>query len=402
MPGGSVTEGMRAAPHPEPVGGLRFGRYEIIRPLGEGGMAQVYLAARLGAGGFVKPVVLKVLHSRFLSEGPVVDMFLEEARVLARLQHPHIVDVDEVECVGGVPYLAMEYVHGPTLGDLQRHVGRPGRDTIGFFLLLLRQVCDALHYAHTLTLDGRPLGLVHRDVSSQNIVIDASTGGAKLIDFGIAKAVDSAQHTEIGVLKGKVHYMAPEVLTGARPDGRADIYSVGVLLYRILSGRAPFRPAELFGRELPAPELSYPPGIAAVVEKATRNSRDERYSTAAQLSADLQRLVDDLGVTPPQLAPFIAKVFPRGEEDWRRHEVEQSVTPHRSLQMLATEAASFDTLGGSPLIPPLGSMDWISRSWRSGSWSTVTLWGVAIGAMLLALSALLLAAVAVLVEVLLA
>jgi serine/threonine protein kinase len=389
-----VTEGLRPAPHPEPVAGLRFGRYEIIRPLGEGGMAQVYLAARLGAGGFVKPTVLKVLHSRFLSEGPVIDMFLEEARLLARLQHPHIVDVDEVECTGGVPYLAMEYVHGPTLGDLQRHVGRPGPDTIASFLLLLRQVCDALHYAHTLTMDGRPLGLVHRDVSSQNIVIDASTGSAKLIDFGIAKAVDSAQHTEIGVLKGKVHYMAPEVLTGSRPDGRADIYSVGVLLYRILSGRAPFRPAELFGREPPPPELSFPPGISAVVEKATRHSREERYATAAQLGADLQRLIDDLGATPAQLAPFVAKVFPRGEADWRRHEVEHSTTPHRSLQILAMEAGSLDPTGVS-LQPPTRS--------RLGSAlrSTTTLWGVAIGATLLAMAALLLAVAAVLVEVLL-
>lgn len=332
-----------ATPLPEQIAGLSFGPYEIIRPLGEGGMAQVYLAVRLGVGGFTKPVVLKILHSRYLSEPHVVDMFLEEARVLSRLQHPHIVGVFEVECIANIPFLAMEYVHGPTMTDLQRHIGRPGPDTVGYLLLLVRQICDALHYAHTLSSDGRPIGLVHRDVSSQNIVIDATTGLAKLIDFGIAKAQDAPQHTEIGVLKGKVHYMAPEILAGARPDHRADIYSIGVLLYRILSGRAPFQREELFEHGTP-PDLAYPSGIADIVRRATHPKREGRYDSALEVAEALQEIVDRLGIKTVHLASFVARVFPRGEEDWLQYEIAQAPTLHRSLAVLASEVTAYETV----------------------------------------------------------
>jgi serine/threonine-protein kinase len=335
------------------VGGLRLGRYQVIKPIGEGGMAQVYLAVRLGAGGFEKPVVLKVLHSRFLANTSVVDMFLEEARLLARLRHPNIVDVFEVECVGGVPYLAMELVSGPTLGDLQRFVGRPGRDTVGFFLLLIQQVCRALHHAHTLTVDGKPAGVVHRDVSSQNILVDATTGAAKLIDFGIAKAADTEKHTDVGILKGKIHYMAPEVMRGNRPDARADVYSVGVLLYRILLGRNPFRESDLLRKDRPEPYVPYstlndPPGVAAIVGRAMSPTWEDRYPTAEALAIDLQEVLDPLDVHPDQIAPFLARVFPRGEEDWRPRATGTATGGgHAALAHLASESASLVGLAPS-------------------------------------------------------
>lgn len=362
------------------VSGTRIGPYQVVRPVGEGGMAQVYLATRVGAGGFEKPVVLKVLHSKFLASKMVVEMFLEEARLLARLHHPHIVDVFEVECVGGVPFLAMEHVRGPTLGDLQRFVGRPGPEQVGYFLILVQQLCQALHHAHTLTQDGRPLGLVHRDVSSQNIVIDATTGQAKLIDFGIAKATDSAQHTEIGVLKGKLAFMAPEVLGGARPNPQADIYSVGVLLYRILFARPPYRESDLVTRERPAPflpfsDLTFPPGIAAVVERAMAVSPRDRYRTASELGDALKPLIDATGAKPEGVAAFLAEVFPRGEADWQRRRRDAAPAEHTALTQLASLSGS---LVAAP--PQVGQ---VGRVTRGLALFTVVVGGAAIGLVLL-------------------
>ena len=325
----------------EPV---QFGRYEVLRPIGDGGMAQVYLCVRRGAGGFERRVVLKVLHSRFIGHDDVVEMFLQEARLLARMNHQNIVGVFEVECIDGVPYLAMEYVQGPTLGQLQRHVGRPGPDTLGYFLHVIRQVCDGLHHAHTLTVGGQPAGVVHRDVSSQNIVIDAASGCAKLIDFGIAKALDADHHTHIGILKGRLHYIAPEVLDGARPDARADLYAVGVLLHRLSFGRMPYHESELVGKRapiaLPADELrGFPDGLAETIVRALSANPQDRHDSAAELGAELQGVVDVMRIHQGQVAVFVGRVFPRGEEDWQRSQEAPGNTLHTSLQRLASEVS---------------------------------------------------------------
>jgi eukaryotic-like serine/threonine-protein kinase len=319
------------------VRGLRVGPYRIDRPLGQGGMAQVYLARRLGAGGFERKVVLKVLHAKFFGDVSGAGMFLEEARLLARLHHPNIVDVFEVENIGGVPYFAMEYVQGPTWSDLLRHVGRPGPDTLGCMLDVVRQVCEALHYAHTLEVDGRRAGLVHRDVSSQNILVDATSGLAKLIDFGIAKAVDSPVETEVGVVKGKVHYLAPEVLAGMRPDARADVYAVGVLVYRMLSGQLPQRRSDLGASELVAPieSLPVPPTLRAIVARAMASDPAARHPSAGALAEELRAVVDGMGIDASDVAPFVARVFPGGEADWQEPVELAGSAPHFSLHALA-------------------------------------------------------------------
>ncbi|MEQ1503929.1 MAG: serine/threonine-protein kinase, partial [Myxococcota bacterium] len=266
----------------EQVGGVQFGRYEVVRAIGVGGMAQVYLCVRRGAGGFEKRIVLKILHSKYFGDPAFVQMFLDEARLLARLHHPNIVDVFEVECVDGVPYLAMEHVDGPTLGQLHRTAVKSGQYELGPMLELVRQVCEALSYAHELMIDGVRANLVHRDVSSENIVVDAATGVAKLIDFGIAKVDDMAQ-TQVGILKGKIHYMAPEVLAGERPDARADLYSVGVLLYRLTVGRLPFREADLVHRRSRQPVVSpsespgLPEGLDAKIVEDHCKEVNRRY-----------------------------------------------------------------------------------------------------------------------------
>jgi serine/threonine protein kinase len=338
------------APDPSSIGGMRLGRYELIRPIGEGGMAQVYLCVRRGAGGFQKQMVLKVLHSRYLGDRDVVDMFLEEARLLARLRHPNIVDVSEVECVDGVPYMAMEYIDGPTIGLLAKQASRAGESEFGFFLHLVRQVCEALRAAHELRIDGQPAGLVHRDVSSQNVLVDATTGVAKLIDFGVAKANDTLTQTQIGVVKGKIHYLAPEVLGGARPDVRTDLYAVGVLLYRLVTGRLPFREAdlaELAGGNAKTPFVplssvaGLPEGVAPIIMRALAYDPDERYQTAAELSADLGQIVDRLRIDPNQIPTWIRRLFPETGGTPPSWAEPTRTSAHTTLTRLVSESSSF-------------------------------------------------------------
>jgi serine/threonine protein kinase len=346
----------------EGVESVRFGRYDVLRPIGEGGMARVYLCVQRGVGRFEKRVVVKVLHPRLAGNAEAIRMFLEEARVMARLHHPNIAAVFEMETVGGVPYIALEYVDGPTLGKLYRHVGRPGPETLGCFVQLMRQVCEGLDHAHTLMVDGRPVGIVHRDVSSQNIVIDAKTGLAKLIDFGIAKALDADQHTQHGILKGRLHYIAPEVLLGARPDARADLYAVGVMLHRMVYGQMPYRDHELMGPRSPlqlgnlslrGSELWIPEGLPEVIVRALHPEPDLRFSTAEELGSALQELSDRLGVQQQHIPPLVARVFPRGEEDWQQ-EAPPDVPPVPWPAGTAQAAAQSGTWPAEPpeQVPP--------------------------------------------------
>jgi serine/threonine protein kinase len=332
----------------EQVAGPAVGRYEIVRPIGEGGMAQVYLCLRRGAGGFEKQIVLKVLHSKFIGDNDYVQMFLDEARLLARLQHPNIVSVFEVECVEGIPYLAMEYVNGPTLGRLHKRAVRSNLCDHGYLLHIVYQVCLGLHHAHTLRINGAPSGLVHRDVSTQNILVEAETGVAKLIDFGIAKIDEGQEKTQVGVLKGKIHYMAPEVLQGARPDARADLYAVGVLLYRLITNRLPFAEgddiwaARISGRYPRASEIvpGVSPQIEAILDKALKADPKDRYQTANELAADLQAEVERLGTDPTKLPEWLRQVFPGGEEEWSKRIDANTMTTgtmHTALNQILTD-----------------------------------------------------------------
>jgi serine/threonine protein kinase len=325
------------------------GNYEIVRPLGEGGMAQVYLCVRRGAGGFQKRVVLKVLHSRFLGEPGYVEMFLAEARLLARLHHPNIVDAFEVECAGGIPYLAMEYVNGPTLTRLHRRARRSEKVNLGLELHLVSQICRGLQFAHGLTIDGQPAGVIHHDVSSQNIVIDAATGLAKLVDFGVAQSEQDEGDSK--VIKGKPPYMAPEVLLGGRGDARADIYSVGVLLYRIVTDRFPFSEgpdgieARCVGR-FPKPSEHVPeisPALQDLIVRMLQPDVTSRPSSAEEVARALDAEVDRMGVDRASLSAWIHQLFPGGEQDWSKrydaHTAMDEGSAHRALGRLVTEKA---------------------------------------------------------------
>jgi serine/threonine-protein kinase len=226
------------APAPTPVG--RIGRYTLLRPLGVGGMAEVFLARAEGEAGFGKLVALKVLQPFFARQPPVVDLFLDEARLAAGLDHPNVVQIHDLGRAGDQYFIAMEYVDGADLAQLLEATRAAGVPVpVPVAVAILRRICDGLHAAHTATgPDGDPLGLVHRDVKSANIYVSRN-GAVKVGDFGIAKATHAIRmsRTEIGQIKGTPGYMAPEHRLGQEVDPRADLYGVGAVAYELLSGQ---------------------------------------------------------------------------------------------------------------------------------------------------------------------
>src|SRR5579863_5633294 len=222
------------------------GRYTILGKLADGGMAEIFLGVQHGAEGFEKHVVLKRILTQFSADPQFSNMFIDEAHISMSLQHSNIVQVLDLGVAGGRYFLAMELVDG---WDLERILKRAHEAGLAFppalALYLVTVVCRALAYAHAKTRAGKPLGIVHRDISPNNVLI-SEQGEVKLADFGIAKAQRKREQTAAGVIKGKVAYMSPEQATGTVIDKRSDIFSVGSLLYRMLTNALPFEaPSDL-------------------------------------------------------------------------------------------------------------------------------------------------------------
>ncbi len=216
----------------------KIGKYRIIARLGTGGMASVFLCVAAGPVGFTKLLVLKLLRPELADDDDFLAMFVDEARLAARLNHANVVQTYEVGFEEGHHFLAMDYLDGQPLYALLRRQSREGNPMpIDVHVHILAETLAGLHYAHTLTdFDGTPLNVVHRDVSPQNVFITYD-GQVKLVDFGIAKATGAATVTQSGVFKGKVSYMAPEQAQSKPVDARADVFSVGVMLWEALAGK---------------------------------------------------------------------------------------------------------------------------------------------------------------------
>ncbi len=213
-----------------------FGKYRLLAELGRGGMADVYLAASTGLGGFQKLVVIKV--SRVSDDPAFSQMFLDEARLSARLSHVNVVQTYEVGEENGRQYIVMEYLEGPSLFRLNRLAAPSGGVPLRLMVQILANVLGGLQYAHTLKdFDGTLLNVVHRDLSPQNLMV-TTQGACKLLDFGIAKTADSRTQTHAGFYRGKINYMAPEQALGNAVDARADVFSVGVLLAEAITRKS--------------------------------------------------------------------------------------------------------------------------------------------------------------------
>jgi serine/threonine protein kinase len=282
--------------------GTHFSRYEIDSRLATGGMAEVWRARLKGVRGFEKRIVLKTMLPHLVGRSELVEMFINEATVASAFSHPNIVHVFDFGQLEGRYYIAMEFVPGVTLRFAhKRMLARGERLPIPATLHILADVCEALHAVHELA-DGRgALGLVHRDLSPDNIILSTS-GAAKLIDFGAARA--TARTPDPSVFVGKYRYSAPERIRRDDEDGRADVYSAGVILYECLTGVRPFDgpDAEIIGpmglgricdpRER-VPALS--PRLADIVTCALAPNREDRFATARALGDALLGCLEDYG-----------------------------------------------------------------------------------------------------------
>jgi len=279
--------------------GTELGKYELIRRLAVGGMAEIYLAKARGLEGFEKLVVLKRILPQHATDPHFVNMFLDEARLAATLQHANIAQVYDVGEDQGCLYFAMEYVDGIDARTLLKHVvNERTRLPMEHALTIVAGVAAGLHAAHEkLGVNGEPLNIVHRDVSPSNVLISRD-GCVKLIDFGVAKADQRTTETVNGTLKGKVSYMAPEQCRGLPVDRRADVFALGILLYELTCSRKLFRGTELailtkiskgIFRRPSEYHPNYPPELERIVVKALARDADERYATAQTLQLDVER-----------------------------------------------------------------------------------------------------------------
>jgi len=295
--------------------GTRLGRYTVVRRVGSGGMAELYLARLDGPEGFVKPVALKLMHPHLSDDPHFAQMFLKEARIAATLEHPAIVQVLDVGEFGGEYFMALEFVHGKdlrrTLADLKAPM------PIGAALRVVLEVGRALHYAHRLRdSGGRALGIVHRDVSPSNVLLSFQ-GGVKLADFGVAKMAERSVATASGSLKGKLGYMSPEQCLQEQVDARSDVFSLGVVLYEATTGRRAFRaeqPVTVMNRVIDGDWVppgrfvpDYPERLHEIIAHALAPDANDRYASAEAMCKDLDAFA--LAGRVETGAPALARVL---------------------------------------------------------------------------------------------
>ncbi len=278
--------------------GQLIDRYELVCPIGDGGMAHVWAARQRGAHGFEKLVALKIIHSRYAEDPSFRRMFLDEARIVSAIQHRNVAQVTDLGEAGSVLYIAMEYVDGDSLFSL---IAPEKKVPPSIAVRIAADACAGLHVAHTLVdSNGRPRDVVHRDVSPQNLLL-AMTGEVKLIDFGIAHARDrAAKTTDVGTIKGKVRYMAPEQARRERLGPYTDVFGVGAVLFRMIEGVAPYAAKTdvetieaLLGSRPSLQTLSpeVPRPIAAVVQRAIAPKIEDRFESARALGDALEELL---------------------------------------------------------------------------------------------------------------
>jgi eukaryotic-like serine/threonine-protein kinase len=300
----------------------RVGKYRIVSELGRGGMANVYLALARSAGGVSKLVVLKALRQEIAEEAGSLRMFLDEARLAAQLNHPNVVQTYEVGTEGDRHVIVMEHLEGQPLSRILRLAQGVDRQlSESMFLYILIGMLEGLHYAHELkSYEGEPLRLVHRDVSPQNIFVTYD-GQVKVLDFGIAKAATSSSQTTTGVIKGKIAYMAPEQMSGGIIDARADVFSVGCIMWAGVTGQKLWKDLtdiqivkKVLGGEIPNPRTVNPDcsdELARITMKALAIDPDQRYPTARALQLELEKYVEQSGlhIKRREVGEFISKLF---------------------------------------------------------------------------------------------
>ena len=362
------------------VGNL--GRYRLIAELARGGMGVVYLALVKGPGGFNKLFVVKELKAHLAEDPQLVAMFLEEARLAAKLSHPNVVQTIEVGSDGDRHYIAMEYLDGQSLNRVRTRLTRTkARFPLAYHLYIIAHTLEGLQYAHAVTdFDGTTLNLVHRDVSPHNVFVTYD-GQIKVVDFGIAKALGSANHTRTGVLKGKLAYMAPEQTSGEPIDHRADLFAAGIMLWEAAVGKRMWAKFEnemgilhaLIRGAIPNPREANPEidaELEQIILKATAVYAGDRYNSAAEFRSDLEAYLrgSQLGVLPREVGLFLGDLFAQ-----ERTQIKSIID--EQLQLLrGTSSADYATLD-LPLLSAASSSPSATPSRPSGTPSAVMLAG---------------------------
>ena len=271
----------------------QIGRYQILDRLAVGGMAELYKATLTGEHGFEKLVVIKKILPHLAKDRSFVEMFIDEARITAQLDHRHIVQVFELGNDADTPYIAMQYVDGLDVLALLRECARAQiRLPPQLAAVIARDVLDALDYAHNaVSSDGKPLGIVHRDISPGNVLL-SWRGDVKLTDFGIARAAERRHKTEAGTLKGKYGYMSPEQVSSSEVDPRSDLFSVGILLAEMVMARRLFTSTNdldilLMVRDARLERLhkyasEFPVELRVLTVRALQRRPEDRWQSAGQ------------------------------------------------------------------------------------------------------------------------
>lgn len=301
-----------------------YGSYQLVRRIALGGMAEIHLARRAGSD---RLLVVKRILPHLAVNAEFIRMFLDEARIAARVHHPNVVQIFDLGAAGGTYFIAMEHIHGEDVRRIWKRAANRGM-TIPPPLVcrILADACAGLDAAHRLTDDrGRPLGIVHRDVSPQNLLV-AFDGRVKVADFGIAKAADQATVTKSGVLKGKYSYMSPEQASGQPVDARSDLFALGIVLHELLTGTRLFKRvndlqtlhavAECRVHPPSRDNPNLPPELDAIVLRALEKAPGDRYADAGALRAALEGWLQASGApaTQADVAAFLRELYAEEED----------------------------------------------------------------------------------------
>jgi serine/threonine-protein kinase len=391
---------MERAPRDFPA---RVGRYEIITRLDTGGMAEILLGRLTGPSGFERAVVIKRILPHLARNPRFVEMFLDEARIAAGIRHPNVVHVEDLGREGEDLFLVLEYLEGETAASLLRRAKTRGRRIPpAVCAYIAAEACAGLHAAHeVVSPEGAPQNLVHRDVSPANVFLTYG-GSVKILDFGIAKAADRIASTEAGQIKGKLAYMSPEQARGLEIDRRSDVYSLGVVLYELSTGKNPHDRATdvealeaLWGGAVAPPSreiAGYPAPLEAICLRALARERDGRFANAAEMRRELvaaQRAIGD--ETPPEetLARILRELFPdqiAEKRDWlqraRGGEAAAAGSPPAAAAPAALPSPGGAPDAGSGALPSAPGTGTGAR--RAAPAAAIKIAGAALGAVALA------------------
>ncbi|MEZ4319798.1 MAG: PhnD/SsuA/transferrin family substrate-binding protein [Myxococcota bacterium] len=350
-----------------------MGRYHLVERLAVGGMAEVFLACERGTHALDRLLVIKRILPHLADNEEFVRMFMTEARVAARINHPNVVQIYELGEAGGFPFIAMEYVSGSTLKELVKASRKADtRLPLAMVVHIMAQACAGAHAAHELTApDGQKLNIVHRDLSPHNLMV-TDDALVKLLDFGIAKAEQGMDHTRTGMLKGKVSYMSPEQCKQLKLDRRSDIYALGIVMWELFAGHKMFfgmselatMQAIVTGdlKDVRESRPDVPEPLLAVMKKAMASSVDDRYDTADAMRRALLDAAEEakIVVDEDRAGRFVRTLLGEVHEERRQHvttAMEKTLVTLSRAQPPSTEdlAVSQHTETSAAPIPTTGS-----------------------------------------------